>query len=552
MIRRLRQAIPLVVVLALAACTALPTSGPVVKSDVEVRDVGGIDQLPQGPQPGAGPTDIVQSFVIAGATGFQGNFVAAREFLAGDARQTWKPLDGVVVAGPLTYTETSATQVSVDVSVLARVDADGRYTEAPPDARESVTYDLVRDDEGEWRISGAPDGLILQQAVFSNQFRSTSVYFASADEKYLVPETRWFPVPVNQLPTHVIKALLAGPSPWLRDAVTTAVPDGVSLSPEAVVVDDSGVARVNLAPTTAVLGADGGLLVAQIDASLLTLPGVGSVQVSGGGVILDSPDTLDQGNAANSKIEFLQADRLVSLDGNEVSPVSGVGSLDGLGLRWPARDESGSVRVGVSHGSSLVTLPVAGKASTTVLEGKDLVAPSVDRFGWAWTATAGGGLLAGRLGSKPVEIVAPFLDGRTVASVRVARDGTRIAVVSEGQDGSTVMVGAVVRDSKGAPQQIGDVIQAGAAVSDVTSVVWSDESTLAVIGRRAGTLAVQTVPVSGPSAALPAVADLSELAGGPTTYVTTTGTTGVLQRYAGFSWTSVPGVTEALDPSYPG
>ena len=551
MIRRLRLATLLALVAVLAACTALPTSGPVVESDVTVGDVGGIDQLPEGPQPGASPTDIVESFLLAGASGFQGNFVTAREFLAGDARQTWKPLDGVVVAGQYTFTQTSKTQVSVDATVLGRVDGDGRYTEAPPDSRESVNYDLVRDDAGEWRISGLPDGLILTEGVFSNQFRSTTVYFASADHKFLVPETRWFPTPVNQLPTHVVKALLAGPSPWLRDAVTTAVPDGVTLNPEVVVVDDSGVAQVNLGPTQTVLAADGGLLVAQIEASLLRLPGVGSVQVSSGGVILDSPDTLEQGNAPSGTIEFLQADRLVSLTANTVAPVSGVGSLDGLGLRWPARDESGSVRVGISHGSSLVTLPVEGKASTTVLEGKDLVAPSVDRFGWAWTATSGG-LVAGRAGAEPVKIVAPFLDGRTVRAVRVARDGTRIAVVSEGQDGSTVMVGAVVRDAKGAPQQIGDVIQAGAAVTDVTTVVWSDESTLAVIGRRSGTEAVQTVPVSGPSAALPAVTDLDGLAGGPTLYVTTTGATGVLQRYAGFAWTSVPGVTEALDPSYPG
>ena len=57
-------------------------------------------------------------------------------------------------------------------------------------------------------------------------------------------------------------ALLAGPSPWLRDAVRTEVPDGVQLKPEAVRVDAEGVAHVGLfsTRTSELLDADLNLL----------------------------------------------------------------------------------------------------------------------------------------------------------------------------------------------------------------------------------------------------------------------------------------------------
>ncbi|WP_029291867.1 LpqB family beta-propeller domain-containing protein [Cellulomonas sp. HZM] len=546
-----RRTVLVAVLVALAslltACTSMPTSGPVNRSDVQVADPGDVAPLPEGPHPDAQPIDIVAGYLLAGATGFSDDFVTARQYLAGEARQTWKPLAGVVVAGNLQYTQTSDTQVTVDVSVVARVDGDGRYVEAPPDARESVTYDMVSGTDGQWRIAGTPDGLVVSQGVFDTQFRAASVYFLSPDETFLVPETRWFPA--KKLPTYVMKALLAGPSPWLRDAVTTAIPDGTQLKPESVVVDGNGVARVGLEPAAAVRAADRGLMLAQIDASM-RVAGVGKVQVLAGDVIIEGAATLDSGPLSSGDLEMIQADRLVRLDAsNKVAPVEGVGSLKGLGARYPAVDESGAVRVAISRGSALVTLPTGAARSTVLATGAGLVAPSVDRFGWAWTAKKGGILLAGRAGVKPVTVHAAFLQGREVRAVRVERDGVRIVVVSSGPDGVAIDVGAVVRDAKGAPQQVGDVIRAGAALTDATSVVWADESALAVVGRSDGQLTVHQVPVSGPSQSLPEVADLAALAGGRGLVVSTT--KGELRRLV-TTWAAVPGVADALDPYFPG
>ncbi|MGN8246001.1 LpqB family beta-propeller domain-containing protein [Cellulomonas soli] len=543
-------------VLALAACTAMPTSGPVSAGDPQVTEPGGVDLLAEGPTQDAPPEKIVEGFLLAGAAGLADDFVVAREFLAGEARSSWEPLAGVVVASSQEIQLTSPTQVTLSVPVTARVDADGRYVEAPADARESVTFDMVQDDDDQWRIATVPTGLILTRPVFDSQFRSTPVYFLSPDKQFLVPDTRWFPN--KNVASYVVQALLAGPSPWLRDAVESAVPDGVDLVPGAVTIGEDGVAVVELGPQAAVLGADRDLLVAQIEASL-RVPRVGSVQVVSGGVVLTGATTpdLDRGALPSLNVEFLQADTLVELAGTEVAAVPDVAPLAGLGAASPARSEDGSVRVLLTQ-AGLMTVPTADAPGELLVPGNDLVAPSVDRLGRAWTARTVPGsedptLLAAAPGRGTVEIVVDWLAGRRVQAVRVSRDGTRIAVVSDGPDGVAVDVAGVMRDDEGTPVQVGEPVRAGASLTEASEVVWVDESVLGVLGRSGAGSALHLVPVSGPTEVLPEMADVVSIAGGRGERAVLVATSdGELFRSDGLSWVRVAGVEGASDPSYPG
>ena len=215
----------------------MPTSGSVQKGgDGQVDEPSSIDVLAEGPRPDAAPLEIVESFLVAGSAGFRDDFVVARQYLAGQARSEWQPLAGVVVSGALEFAEVGNGQVQVEVPVVARVDSEGRYAEAPTGAESSLTFGLVQDEDDQWRISDAPDGLVVPTDDFELFFRQTPIYFLSPDDTFLVPEQRWLPVKSRE--TSVVSALLAGPSPWLRDAVRTEVPDGVQLKPEAVRVDE--------------------------------------------------------------------------------------------------------------------------------------------------------------------------------------------------------------------------------------------------------------------------------------------------------------------------
>ena len=544
-----RGALAALAVAVLAACSAIPTSGPVQESDTEVTEPADIDVLAEGPQPGDTPTEIVDGFLAAGAAGFSDQFVTAREYLAGEAKATWKPLAGVTVAGPWQYEPTSVdTEVTIDVPVKARVDEGGRYAEAAPEGGESVTFEMVQDDKDQWRIALPPDGLILQQEDFARSYRSASLYFLSPDDAFLVPESRWFPW--KNLPTSIMTELLSGPSPWLQDAVDTAVPDGVELNPQSVTIDDDGVAHVSLAPALAVTRADRDLLLAQIDASLLPVKGIGSVQVDAGGVLLEpGTKTLQRGNPPSSNVEFLRDDKIVALVDGDATPVPDLASLAGLDARSPARNEDASVRVMLSGPTSLTTVPTGTAPARELFTGTGLVAPSVDRFGWAWTADSGG-LVAVPTDGDPVHVAADWLDGRTVRAVRVARDGVRIVIVSSGADEVKVDVAAITRDESGSPQQVGIPQRAGASLVDASSVAWADESTLAVIGRSTGNTAVHLVPVAGPTTTLPDVPKLAALAAGSGIYVTTTD--GELRRFVQPTWAQVLGVDGASDPFFSG
>ena len=231
---------------SLAACTAIPTSGPVQEGDAEVTEPSEIDVLAEGPQPGDTPIEIVDGFLAAGAAGFTDNFSTAREYLAGEAKATWDPTAGVLVSGSVEPAPTTTeTEVTIDVPVEARVGESGVYAEAPPDGRESVTFGMVRttptvaDRRDAARTDPPAGGLRAPVPAGLPVLRLPGPEVPG-------PRERWFPK--KNLSTSVVSELLAGPSAWLQDAVITAVPDGVELSPEAVLVDDDGVASVGWSP----------------------------------------------------------------------------------------------------------------------------------------------------------------------------------------------------------------------------------------------------------------------------------------------------------------
>jgi hypothetical protein len=203
----------------------------------------------------------------------------------------------------------------------------------------------------------------------------------------------------------------------------------------------------------------------------------------------------------------------------------------------------------LSGTTRLTTVPTGAEPARDLFTGTGLVAPSVDRFGWAWTASSDG-LVAVPADGDPVHVTADWLVDRTVRAVRVARDGVRIAIISAGADDVKVDVAAITRDESGSPQQVGLPQRAGASLVDASAVVWADESTLAVIGRSTGNPAVHLVPVAGPTKALPDVPKLAALAAGSVIYVTTTD--GDLRRFVGPTWAQIIGVTGASDPFFPG
>src|SRR5690606_9589684 len=135
----------------------------------------------------------------------------------------------------------------VNVDQIASVDAGGAYSAASGTG--TGAYRLVREEQGEWRISEAPDGILLDADALGLEYQKYWLKYYDNSWRYLVPDVRWFPRR-TAMATSVTRALLSGqPSPWLAPAVRSAFTEDVALAGDAVLVDASQVASVSLTRT---------------------------------------------------------------------------------------------------------------------------------------------------------------------------------------------------------------------------------------------------------------------------------------------------------------
>lgn len=586
---RTRAVLGLLTLLAVVtACAQIPTSGPVQRGDVTVTEPGPIFLQVYGPPLDASPQEIVQGFLGAQAAGLYDDWVTAREYLAPAAASSWQPgTSTVVYSGEADLVQTSGPdpdavlvepspsaegepEVEVEatpdgsaviqgrLSVVATLDGAGRYTEAPADATENLTFSLEEGADGQWRITGVPDVTYVSVPIFSSVFRATTLYFPTLDDAYLVPEVRWYSK--TNTATYAVNGVLAGPSEWLRDAVRTVVPDGTRLVVDAVTVDESGVARVDLT-RDALLADDGdrAMLQAQLDAVLLRVPQVRSVEI----LVSSVPLTIT-GSVAPVRDPIpatspwvLVGDVVSRVQGRAVEPVPEILPLSGLDPTALALDPSDGSGVLRSGAGEIRTLPTAAAPSTTLVSGTSLLAPSIDRFGWVWTGEqkVGAGLSAVTADGEAVAVAVDWLAGRTVESVRVAREGARVVVVSTAGGATYVDVAAVVRDESGVPQRLSDAVTIGAGAPDAHQAVWVDESTVAVLaeGASAGVSTVNVVPLSGRTETLSGAEAATDVAAGRglrSIYVATADGELLSRSSTGATWSTV--ASGVALPTFPG
>lgn len=552
-------------VAVLAGCVAIPTTGPIRTGDVVVEEPGVAFPLANDPIVDATPLELVSGFLSAGAAGLGDEWAAARKYLTLTAGATWNPRAQVLVypsrsAGPEVQ-ERDDGSVLVTVPVEGKVGASGVYQEAVSgQAREALVFELRREANDQWRISTLDDGVVMPEGTFELLYRPTPVYFVSPDRTHLIPDLRWFPA--NKAATSAVAELLAGPSPWLRDAVRSGAAEGSGLSTGAVTVSEDGVASVDLsAEANLARQGDRDLLQAQLEATLENLPEVRDVRITVGGVPWEPSDVpdLDRDVAPTTGPYVLAEDRLAVLRGGDVEPVADAVPLTGLDAHDPAvsPDEDATIRVVLDGSSRLVLLPPAQGPPVTLLTGESLVAPSVDRHGWVWTGepASGGRLRVVSAAGAEIVVPTPWLEGRLLRSLRVSRDGARLAVVSTDAAGrdAVVDVAGIARDEAGVPELVGERLRVGASLTAATEVTWVDEVTVAVLGM-SGNLGAPTmhlIPVGGPSEALPlrdGTQDIAAGRGDRALYLADAD--GDLLSQQGTSWVVV--ASGVRDPAFPG
>src|SRR5699024_1543101 len=231
------------------------------------------------------------------------------------------------------------------------------------------------------------------------------------------------------------------------------------------------------------------LLVGQIEATLTALPQVQSVQITVGDVPLEVNATippLEQDPGVGRTLTLLTAgDRLATFNGSEVVPMPDSVPLSPLDPSDPAVPlDSELPDVMLSGDGQLVTVPTTHSGADTLVQGKQLLAPSYGPQGWIWTAEKNnsGQLILARANGQTKVLPAPSLQGTKLRALRVSRDGTRLALITATDESVEVSVHAITVDDHGSPAGLGPGLRVGRILTDATDVVWVGESTLAVLG----------------------------------------------------------------------
>lgn len=478
-------ALSMVALVALAGCASIPSTGRVQTGDPITNKIeSDIEYLPSGPVAGSDQERILRGFIEAG-TGSQGDYEVAREYMTEAAAKKWNPQTGVLVRqGSGAFTSAGQDAGTYTIQVTARVDASGHYSESQPTTAQQLDFAFEK-VSGEWRISSAPAGIVLSTANFDLVFRPHALYFFDPTHTYLVPDERWF-LARSSPTTRIAEALLAGPSPWLSGAVSSAFPAGTRLD-DSVVPVSSGTAKVDLTSAASDASAtDLARMRAQLVASFSTISTVSAVDIS----VQGSPVSIPNDTGAEAITDPpVDARPLVISDGKfgfastaTVSPISGL-SKTVVGLN-PTSVELSTKQTLAAVGTASGVYVARNDGSSRRLDDRSsLTDPSLDDLGFIWSAQerAPQSLTAYAADGTAHPIESALPSDEQLTAFKISRDGTRIALLLDADGTTHLYVAAIVRDDDLVPVSLGVPIQLTPPAGTPVSVTWVDELTVGTL-----------------------------------------------------------------------
>jgi hypothetical protein len=474
--------------LAVTGCVSMPSAGPVLSYPVTQATGGQNGQnmqfIVKPPVDGWNPQQVVNGFLLAAAA-FGSQSQVARQYLTPSESKTWDPSWSAYVyqtgpsvgdpvyqaAGPKQGAKKGkagkqaprAATVAVNGKIQAIVSSDnGTY--AVPSASGSngagpLPFNLVNTG-GQWRISWAPQDLLLTPTQFADDYELRNLYFFDPNYHYLVPDPVYVPLQASAstLTTTLVGYLQKQPGDWLAYGATqTAFPASTKVS--ATLAD-------NLATVT-LTGKISKAQLAQVDSQLLwTLVGSGQ-----GGSQVESLELIVNGKPYGSTANPVQNKSQASygpatgasatgatgasqlfyyLDGaGDLYSRAGVGAtgkqtlVAKLGARYSqiAVSKDGKY-VAALRGGALFVGPVGGPLARE--PGSGYATLSWDPTDNLWTTTGSDdniyvfrtGATPGSRQAKPI-LVTVTSDygtptGQQYTALQIAPDGVRVAMIIDG------------------------------------------------------------------------------------------------------------------------
>jgi len=507
----------------LAGCVGIPTSGAVVTGGEINEDVDlPVGFLPSGPRDGATQQEILLDFVQA-ATNPQNDYSIARQFLADNIRSEWNPDARVAIrssgGAPTTVSE---TELDYTITTSASIDADGRYFEDPELSSQTLEFGFVQQD-GEWRINAAEDGIVLSEDNFDVVFTSYALYFFDPSYAFLVPDVRWFPNS-SRIASRISAALVRGQADWLAQGVLVSeFPSGTTLGPDGVSVA-SGIATVDLSDEARdASNVQRERMRQQLSASLADVRTVSSVVITVAGVPLPINDS---GTRRATKPPALDANPLVRVE-DQFGFVSGL-TVEPLQPLSDAVVEinanaavlsAGQATVAARARNGVYVIRVSGNGPLLIDNRPGLVKPTIDSVGFVWSAQARSTRsittfsLSGTEHPLDSSTLTP-LSG-TIVSMDLSRDGSRLLLYLSTPGGPRLVVAGVIRSEDNVPDRLGAFIDLpiddGLAPIDAA---WITDSSVATLSHSGSDAVVTALDLGGPARVIGRVAGGTTIVGG--------------------------------------
>jgi hypothetical protein len=502
--------------LGAAGCVSVPISGPIVKVEGKqppCQNCVNVEVAP--PALGAKPKEIVEGYLRA-TSNYQPNYSVARQFLTRMAAEKWSPEQGASIYRGL-VTATAGDTIMLEGQLVGSLEPDRTYVAR---GRQLKWNFGLRQEDGEWRINNPPAGLMVAEYSFKSFYQTYDLYFFGNGGS-LVPDPIYLPALSNpaNVASALMKALLNGPSEWLKPAVSSAIPPNTSLSVDSVTITD-GIAEVQLSDSVLALpDPQRSLLAAQIAYTLRQVGGVKGVVIKVNQqpyrVPGSDPNSLTISVDAISRdmepIPVVAGDQLyavphtgrgvkvVSTTANPpaISPLAGpLGryAVDALAVSMTSTD----LALTTDNRTTLRRAPLAtNEQPRTLLTGaSELLRPQFTRYGEIWDIGRQGGrqrmwmFTADKNDPKSsgikIEINSPVLQDSNVRAFKISPDGTRMALVRRTKTGQHELgLARIIRSDKimvNGWRPLNIMQTNMPQIGTIADVAWLDATELLVLG----------------------------------------------------------------------
>jgi Lipoprotein LpqB beta-propeller domain len=504
----------------LSGCSGIPRDGGVqVGQPAPQGDSPPAVFLPSRPQKDASQESILRGFIEA-ASSPDNKYAIARKFLTPQFSDDWKPDTGVTIDDGIGRIPLEVDELTMQMSVepVAEVNASGEYHEFGTSAQSLLSYEFAKVG-GQWRINKAPNGIVIDENTFPDVFSAQALYFYDPSFSFLVPDLRWFPRGATA-PTRIVKAVLAGPSPWLVGAVATAFPPGTELTADAVQVEARD-AKVDL--NSQALNADRVTMQRMKYQLLNSLPTGISVTVT---VDRNTQDIGELGTQAPELNPRVDARALVLRDGQFGYLAATGDSLTPIPGLSEAIVELAPSAVTLSAGQTLAAaLTANGVYGVTVGESPKLldpraglVTPSVDTFGYVWSVPSArpNELVVYDTSGEVVPLPTPWEEFTSIQALKVSRDGTRLVALMRSGTDTRLVVAGIKRD-KSLPVGLGEPVTLATGAGIPLDAAWVDDLTVASLTTSpAGVESLTAYQIGGQSLDLASASDAVSITGSNT------------------------------------